>query len=683
MQRFLLYLFFTTLLPLAAQSRELPEIVVTADFRQAGELETASSVTVISQEAIKNRAAQHVEEMLHGIPNVNFAMGTSRARYLQIRGIGERSQFADPINPSVGLIIDEVDFSGIGTVATLFDVEQVEVLRGPQGTRYGANALAGLVNITTNAPQDEFEASIGATVAELDSRTLNAIVTGPLSESVSARLAVQQFRSDGYYDNSLLDVDDNNERDEVTVRGKLRFDISDDWRVDATLSHVDVDNGYDAFSLDNTRTTLSDEPGHDRQRSNSLSIVSDYTANAFTLQTIVGLARSDISYAYDEDWSFTGIHPFGYSSFDHYDRDRDTASLEVRLLSNESSRLFNDSTHWTLGVYLLDSQEDMTRTYTFLPGPFSSNYDFRTSAVFFQLDVDLTEQWVLATGFRLEKRDTDYDDSDAIGFSPTDSLWGGKIALEYFWDDHTLGYVSVARGYKAGGFNTDGNLDVDLREFDEEYLVEYELGLKTALIDNQLHLRGALFHDSRRDQQVKSSVVRVRANGSTEFIDFLGNAAEGTNEGLELVVDWQATEQLSFGASYAYLDARFDEFINEFGEDLSGRQQAQAPDYMASVTANYELGNFMFHLGVDRKDEYFFSDRHGVKSDAYTLVNASVAYQRESWSARLWARNLTDEDYFVRGFGSFGNDPRKNYATEPYYQYGEPSVMGITVEYTM
>ena len=125
----------------------IEEIRVTADFRASADLDIASSVTVMTEEVIASRGAQHIEELVNAIPNVNYAAGSNRARFFQIRGIGERSQFVAPINPSVGVLIDNVDFSGAGTIATTMDIEQVEVLRGPQGTRYGANALAGLINI--------------------------------------------------------------------------------------------------------------------------------------------------------------------------------------------------------------------------------------------------------------------------------------------------------------------------------------------------------------------------------------------------------------------------------------------------------------------------------------------------------------------------------------------------------
>lgn len=678
-------LFSLLLLPFAQllhAAETLPEIVVTADLRKDTTMETPSSVTVVSESVIKSRAAQHFEDIVHSIPNVNYASGSNRARFFQIRGIGERSQFVNPINPSVGVLIDDVDFSGAGTVATLMDVKQVEVLRGPQGTRYGANALAGLINVTTNDPEDGFSSALKLSVAEYGTETIGLVVNGPLSDDVLARLVVESHESDGYMDNDFLARDDTNGRDELTLRGKLAWQVRDNWEIGLSAAKIDIDNGYDAFSLDNTRHTLSDEPGFDRQDSAYLSVKSEWQLSGFDVEALVNTASSDLDYGYDEDWSFTGIHPWGYTSTDHYLRERDTTSVELRLISNDNNRLFADSTDWVVGVYYLTSDESLQRQYTFLSSDFFSDYDFDTSAVFAQLDTSLSESLTLSTGIRLEERDTGYADSEGVNFSPSDSLWGGRIALEWTTPNASLIYGSISRGYKAGGFNIDGSLDADLRRFDEEYLIEYEIGLKTRLLDERLALQLALFYDDRNDQQVKSSLVRPRPDGSTEFIDFFGNAAEGTNRGVEVDVNWIISDRFWLTANVGWLEAEFDEFINEFGEDLSGRDQAHAPRYMDNLTLNFEQGHFFARLSRDRKDEFFFSDRHGVKSDSYRLVNAAVGYKTDRWKLTLWGRNLTNEDYFVRGFGSFGNDPRKFYETEPYFQFGEPRITGLTLEFS-
>lgn len=680
----LIYIAATLLLlgsPLVS-AESLPEIVVTADLRESTILKSASSVTVVTEQVIESRGAQHFEDIINSLPNVNFAAGSNRARYFQIRGIGERSQFVNPLNPSVGVLVDDVDFSGAGTIATMMDVAQVEVLRGPQGTRYGANALAGLINIKTNEPEDATYARIKLSAGTQDMQTVGLVANAPLNDVLWGRFAVETHKSDGHIDNVFLDTN-TMDRDEAVARGKLRWFVTNDWDLSFTAAKIDIDNGYDAFSLDNVRETLSDEPGFDRQDSSYMSVRSNWRSNGFDAVLLFNHAVSDLDYGYDEDWTFTGIHPDGYTSTDHYFRERETTSAEVRLLSTDESRLFADTTDWVFGIYYLTSDENLERQYTFAAADFFSSYDFDTLALFTQLDTALTDRLTLSTGLRFERRDTTYDDSEGVAFSPDDSLWGGKLALEYLFNNDTMIYGSISRGYKAGGFNTDGTLDADLRSFDEEYLIEYEIGLKSLLADGDASLQAAVFYDSRHDQQVKSSLVRVRADNTTEFIDFFGNAASGTNRGIEVELDWAISDHWRLQTAAAWLDAEFDDFINEFGEDLSGREQAHAPGYMFSTTLSYNRGPWFANVSADAKDEFYFSDRHSVQSDSYVLYNASAGYRADSWQVMLWGRNLGDEDYFVRAFGSFGNDPRKLYVTEPYFQFGEARVAGVTLSFDL
>ena len=164
-------------IPAVANDR-LEEIVVTADFRNTNLMETSTSISVLGEPLIFERGAQHLEEILGVAPNVNYASGTSRARYFQIRGVGDRSQFQEPLNASVGLLVDGVDFSGIGSLGTTFDVEQVEILRGPQGTLHGANALAGLISINSHAPTEEPYHYLEGSAGDYDSYGLGGVSSG-------------------------------------------------------------------------------------------------------------------------------------------------------------------------------------------------------------------------------------------------------------------------------------------------------------------------------------------------------------------------------------------------------------------------------------------------------------------------------------------------------------------------
>ncbi|MCB1843450.1 MAG: TonB-dependent receptor plug domain-containing protein [Halioglobus sp.] len=214
-----------TLLPphaLGAPAPALEEVVVTASYRDSGLLETPASVSVITQDTIRQRAALHLQDILNTAPNVTWAAGSSRSRFIQVRGVGDLEQYYDPkYYPSVGIMLDDLELGDSANAGMLFDVAQVEVLRGPQGTRFGASAHAGMVNIRSNAPTREFEGRIQGRAGNYDSYQLGVALSGPLSDSVAGRVAAQQHKSDGYIDNVALGRDDTAGFDETSLRTRL------------------------------------------------------------------------------------------------------------------------------------------------------------------------------------------------------------------------------------------------------------------------------------------------------------------------------------------------------------------------------------------------------------------------------------------------------------------------------
>ena len=676
---FFLYFSFTFSFAQEQESPVIEEIIVNADYRLSDLNDIPSSVIILDETLIQNRNAQHLEEVLLNAPNVNFSSGSSRARFFQIRGIGERGQFSEPLNSSVGVIIDGIDFSGIGNASMLYDIDQVEVFLGPQGTRYGSNALAGLINLQSKAPTKDLSYGLKLESGDYNSNGLGGYLSGPLSERFSYRISAQQIKSDGFNMNRFLN-DETNTRNERVVRGKINGELLDDVELDLTASTIKLNNGYDAFSLNNDRDTLSDQPGSDIQDSELLSAkISVSRFKHFTFDTLLGYGDSHAEYSYDEDWVYDGFHPWGYSSTDQYNRDRSTGSTEFRFTSSEEGRILFDTTDWVFGFYYLGQEESLERTYTFLTEDFVSKYDTKRLAIYGETDTQLNDDWNLTLGIRGERFSADYHDSSLVNFSPSENLVGGRITLTYNTSTETLMYTTISQGYKAGGFNTDGTLDSDLRDFDSEGLLNYEIGFKGMLFDNRFQTQLALFFMNRDDVQISSSIVRTRDDGSSEFIDYIGNAAAGSNYGLEFSGNFKATERFDFYGSIGLLKTRYDDFINSAGDNLEGREQAHAPSYQYSLGANIQLGNNVdFGLNILGKDSFYFSDSHGVQSNAYHLINANLSYTWEDWKLMLWGRNLTDEDYFVRGF-YFGNDPRDNYLSKGYTQFGEPARVGITI----
>lgn len=675
----------------------LEEVIVRAELRATPWLEQAASSSIIGDARIQSRAAIHLENLLQLAPNVNIAGGSSRARFYQVRGVGERSQFVEPLNPSVGLLIDGIDFSGLGGAATLFDIDQVEILRGPQGTLHGANALAGLINIRSAAPSATPEARIQSTFGDYGRRELGASISGPLIEDkLLLRLAAFQHESDGFIRNTFLGRSDTNNRDERLLRGKLRWLIDARQTLDVTAFQVNADNGYDAFSLDNTRNTLSDMPGRDRQDSDALGIHYEFSSERIVTEVMASAAQTQSEYSYDEDWSFVGIAPeLEYSSFDQFRRQRDSYSAQLRLSSAEATQLPVGALDWVVGLYGLNDDESLRRNYTFLENEFRSRFEARTVAAYGQVDIDFGNAWSASAGLRLARRAMAYGDSNNVDSEPDDTLWGGKLALEYALNDTGIMYASISRGYRASGVNAgilaapddsigDAGQSASLQFFDAELLYNLEIGHKATFAQDRVQSALALFYMDRRDQQVRGSLVLPRGDGSTAFIDFTDNAASGYNLGLEWELRVQASSKVEFYTNVGLLRARFDEYINADGDDLDGREQAHAPSYQFAAGLTYRpTSAWQADVQWEGRDAFFFSDRHDEQSTRYSLLHTRVAYTQKNWSLAAFARNLLDEDFFIRGFGSFGNDPRKGYVTEEYVQFGEPRQIGISIELSL
>jgi iron complex outermembrane receptor protein len=653
----------------------LPSMVVSADFRPNTAQETPISLTTIDSETIESRGAQHIEDILNLAPNVNVSSGASRGQYFQIRGIGERSQFSSPINPSVGLIIDGIDFSRTGGAATLFDIEQVEILRGPQGTLFGTNALAGVINMQSKQPTNDLDIHVETGIAQYGTHNLGVAVGGALVEDkLLGRASIYSHQSDGYMENDFLNSD-TQDHDEVTARGHLKWLASNDLTVDLNFLHINIDNGYDAFTLDNSRHSLSDEPGEDSQNTNAFALKTDWRASdAVQLQSAITYSKSDTTYSYDADWTYSGF-PGGYTGFEEFKRDRENYSFELKALSNENGRLFSNTTEWALGIYHLAQDEDLDLASPWTP--LVNQYETKNTAIFGQLDSHLSEKLTLISGLRVEYFEADYADSNNLDIDTDEILFGGKLGLNYQINSDQMVYTSLSRGYKSGGVNNNDSLPDSKRKFDTEYMWSLETGLKSMWLDGAITTNIAAFYSLRRDAQVKSSVFV----GGGVFEDSITNAAEGTNMGVEADIDWLVNHQLRIFASLGLLDAKFDKYENPdlTAINVNGRRQAHAPAYQFSLGSEvYLTSQWTFKANIEGKDEFYFSNSNNTKSSSYVLLNSSLDYRIENWKVSIWGRNLLDKDYSTRGF-YFGNTPANGYIDESYTQKGDPRVVGVNL----
>lgn len=686
----------------ANESQTMQEVVVysTLDLRTVDQL--AASISVWTSDHAQARNAQHIDQLQGTSPNVNFSGGASRGRFVQIRGVGDIEQFVDPkAYPSVGLIVDGIELNGIFGAGLLFDVEQVEILRGPQGTRLGASALAGSINIISTQPTANTGGFIEVGVGKFASRQSGVAIAGKLSEQISARLAVNQYTSDGYIENQFLNKKDTGKFDEQLAKLNLRWALADDQQLDLTALHIDNNNGYDAFSLDNSRnTTVSDEPGLDTQELLGFALKHTLTLSPTSaLHTKITSLHAKLKYAFDEDWvnnDFCGndntCSQSQFSSNDSYERDREEYSYDSHLTGED----------FVVGVYLQHSNVKLNRAYTFNPFPaadFSSKYGIERQALYGQWTPTLTTRLSASLGVRYELFSDTYSDQNAIISATDDELWSVDAALNFSISPQFGLYALVARGNKAGGVNTDASSNIgfatqtaqneliDRLRYANESLTNLEIGSQAQLFNNTLTSRLSLFYNHRSRPQFETFLLDFPPPEGFLFIGYQDNAQSAESHGVEWQINFEPNSHIALSANLAYIDSSFKHFgIYDFDVftfvDIVQKEQPRAPTYQYHLQTTVNVSDTVSAtLAIEGRDSYQFAYYFDAESGNINLAHASLSYQNEKVSLTFWLRNLLDESYPVQGL-YFANDPRNSFfVNDLYTQSGEPRNGGVTFRY--
>lgn len=656
-------------------------IVINASPLSESQASYAGSASVIRPDDLLLGTQTRFEDTIAITPNFTYAGGTSSPRFFQIRGIGEVEQYEGAPNPSVGLIFDDLDLSGLGLPTTMFDLEQIEVLRGPQATRFGANGLAGVVNFKSVEPTLKTEVSSKVSLGS------DELIGGGLafggsvlnSDELTFRISVAEDYSDGFHRDLFLGRDDTNKRERGDIRVQLRYQPSHATRVDFESIVARQRDGYDAFALNNAFTTQSDRPGLDHHDLDGykLAVQQDLT-DTMVLKSISSMSLSDLRYGFDGDWGnnpFWGINaPYDYRSASG--RERDTFSQEFRVGSKD------DATHnWLIGFFgqhLKETSriEEFQDEHRF--DDLSSEYRADSYAVFAALEEPIDEELSVGATLRSEHRETEYTDSNQAQFQPDFEMLGGSAHLKYALNNRTQLYTSVSRGFKGGGFNPGTRIPNDRKEYDEESLWNYEIGAKGAAKGGTIDYSLAAFLMQRYDQQIKLA-LQDDPNDPLSFTYLTDNAGRGRNIGAEFDARTHLSERLEVSVSAGLLNSEITS-VDPLLSNLQNRDQSTSPPWSYALQARYNFNlSWYVRSTLSGQDSYYFDDSHNQKSRSYGLLGAEVGYQESNWKIALWGKNLTDEHYATRGF-YFGIEP-PNFESNVYIQRGDPASFGVTVSY--
>ena len=383
-------------------------------------------------------------------------------------------------------------------------------------------------------------------------------------------------------------------------------------------------------------------------------------------------SKSDLEYSYDEDWYNNNANV--WSSFKEYQRDRNQTDIDLRLVSDEDGQIFNGYTDWTIGTYYKDYSEKMNEDNN----SFSSDYKTRNKAIYGQLDTYFTNKLTLISGLRVEKWESDYNDSASINIDTNEVLFGGKFGLNYQATENSLYYTTLSKGYKPGGVNSVSRLALNQKEYETETLWNLDLGVNNSHFDDIVKSRLNFFYGKRKDQQVKDYLDRI--NPWDSWDEYLTNGGESTYYGLESQLDYYPNDVLHLHSSLGLLKSKFDDYnIDRY--NMTERTPANSPIYQYNVGFDYFFFDaWTFKANVEGKGSAYFSDSHNEKAASYELFNTSLEYTDGSFTVSTWIRNIADKEYEVRGF-YFGNNPANGWTDELYTQAGAPRTLGLTLSY--
>ena len=651
-------------------------------------MDVPESATIVEEERFIEKGEINLQYEIEAIPNMMYSGGTSRPRFLLIRGIGELEQYEGAPNPSVATFIDDIDFSGLGILIPMFDVEQVEVLRGPQGIRFGSSALAGAVNMKTHDPTDFTTGRLELMGGNDDLYSGGFAAGGAVPGSdgkVQLRVSAFHAQSNGFRYNEFYNDEKTNNLDESILRLKLRYQHSGKLWFDVNTWGTQSSNGFDAFAIDNSRTTQSDRPGQDATQARAGTFkVTSRPSDSTKLESITAAAQTRINYSFDGDW---GNNPF-WSPYDPYDyysdskRVRRVYSEELRYSSDDPMYEHGNSYQWLTGIYLQRLTEGSTID-EYADGDIydslSSDYAANQGSVYGDLEMPLGDGTSISTGLRVEQRGSSYSDSKLSEFTPNYTMLGGAVTLQRDVGESVRSYVTASRGYKGGGFNPGVNVEPEDRQYEPEYLWNFELGIKGAFFKKTLESNLAVFHDLRRGTQLKFA-VQDDPNDPLSFTYITDSSGHGQSTGLELENSYHITPWADLFASGSLLTSEYTEVPAE-AQYLQGRAFSYAPPYQYSVGMRTQLGGGLFaRVEETGKGSYYFDDSNDQKSKAYNLFNATLGYQYDNIQFLLWGKNLFNQTYALRGF-YFGNEP-PDYPNKLYIQPADPRAVGATLSVT-
>lgn len=749
-----------------AAAQTLEEVVVTAQRREVGLQDSALSVSAFTAETLRDAQIFNTGDLAQSTAGISFTNPTPFDMELNIRGVMNTRLDAPSASRSVGIFFDEVVVGRMGLMnMDFYDLERVEILRGPQGVLLGKNVVGGAINIITAKPEFESSAEVRAQVGNLGARMITGHINMPISDKLAARAAVQLRENDGFAENAETGRELHN-IDSTQARLSLLYDGDNDFTARFTFEYMEDDgngtcaigeNGNpwavsrEAIGLTDNRKCIPEAvqystiPGdtlqfYEREATNMMLRLEKGFENA-QLVSITNYREGDGASQYSQ----TGLGPdapglfplflaaagagdvplitaYGLA-FDFPVREEEDLSQfvqEFRLVSDNPESPMD----YIAGIYY--QEDDVEKNDLFwgenllgvgaLNGEseWFNNATTESWAVFGQVGWRFTDNLKLTLGARYTEDEIDGDINARVNatgdkFNPAeptpivpltgepngtggvtpypvgpayDTAYGESWdeltfsgILEYNINDDVMVYLNISEGYKSGGFqDTPPNTFGAQAAYDPETVLSTEIGLKSEFFDRRMRVNGALFSMDYENLQVEFT-------NDVCLCNIVSNASDAKIRGMELEVDFAATDGLLLWFSGSFLDTEYENYVISTG-DFSGNQLQRTPDNQVNAGFEYTatLGDWgralKFRASYTWQDEMPWAHTNVSWEDDYAQVDGriSLSPENQNWSIALWGRNLTDEDYranvieFLGGDVSLYNPPRM-YGLEVGYRF--------------
>jgi iron complex outermembrane recepter protein len=619
---------------LANKNTYLEDITVTAQKKEENIKNVPISITAFDEISIEDKSISSLEDIAKYTSNMMlYNTGQEGLIVPSIRGIsGNVLSFSTP----VALFVDGVpNTSAFGFDDAIGDIERIEILRGPQGTLYGKNSEAGVINIITKQPNNETRGKIFSTIGNEGRKDIGLNVSGPIIENkFYAGLSYKHQEKDGFIRNTITNEYINDKKSDY---GKLvlRATPTDNLDVSLTASKTKEDNGAHNWisSTNNKKEVSSNLKGSSTPTDTTFALNANYNINENSkIKSITTKKVYKDKAIVDADFTPLTLRHI------YKNNELNTISQEFRY-----ETIFN-KTELISGIYLDKKDDDLhTRIFApFNPTGFANPQDMSSKSIgiFTNIIHPLNDFWVLNAGIRYDKEKKEMEvKHTTIDLENSYSSVSPKIGVQYNINENQMSYFTIAKGYRSGGFNPFATSDK--QAYDEENLISYELGYKGMFFDNRLKFNTNIYFMDIKDMQVEETPML----GTTYMV----NAATATSKGFEMEVEGVVSDNLSLFASTGINQTTFDDFKDLAG-DYRGNYNPLAPKYNFNLGTQYRANNGLYaRADFNGYGKTYFDKANTTSQKAYNLVDTKIGYEANDFDIFFYVNNLFDKNYDAIG----------------------------------